>query len=89
MNQVFIANYFVGNIGNVFRVFAACPVVGGVSYRIMPNEFHTIEDAHLYLIDLAKMQSDESCLVRCVEVVKEYVFIGDPIQVTQNDEIPQ
>jgi len=42
--------------------------------------FHTSELAHLWLIERAKKMSNENLKIHCLDVEREFVFVGEKIE---------
>ncbi len=83
MLQLF-GNYYIVKMVDKFYVFSVNVVLGGVIYSCISDAFHTETAAHLFLIEKAKLEDKMSSSMKfqCVEVVKQYAFIGEGLKPT-------
>ena len=70
-------NYMIGKILDKFYVFHERVAWGGVSFSQASDAFHTIEDAHLYLLEQSKEESTPDTTISVVEVQKNYMWISE------------
>lgn len=68
--------YFIGKVKDKHFIFRQMAGKGGLMVFGSDGEsFHTVEDAHLWLIEKAKEDSSDNIKYSCVEVEKEYLFL--------------
>lgn len=81
-----MGNFYIGKIQEQYYAFYAMPEMGGVIYSIASPPFHTVEDAHHFLIEKAKSQSTDTFKITCVDMIQQYMFIGDEIVQPEKEE---
>lgn len=69
--------FFIGKIKDKYFIFEEAPNKGKMIYAAWQEAFHTIEDAHLWLIETAKEITTDKIKVSCVEIEKQYMFIRE------------
>ena len=71
-----LGNYMIGKLSDKYYIFYVRASLGGVLFSQINDEFHTIEDAHLYLLEMAKEKSMPDNTMLIVEVAKNYMLIA-------------
>jgi hypothetical protein len=69
--------FYIGKIKDKYFIFEEALDKGRMIYAAHPDPFHTIEDAHLWLIETARKLTTDKFKVLCVEIEKEYMFIRE------------
>jgi hypothetical protein len=70
---------FVGKIEEKYFAFYIIPVEGGVAFSKASPPFHTLEEAHLFLLEKAKKESTTTVRFSVVEILKSYIIAGEHI----------
>jgi hypothetical protein len=73
------SNYFIGKIRDKYYTFFEMPVLGGVAWSQGSDAFHTLEDAHQFLIDKCKEASTPTAKITCVEIAAQYMGIREEV----------
>lgn len=77
--------FYIGKIQDKYYIFVQTwKVKEGMEFISLKGEFHTIEDAHLRLIEIAKDQS-RILNVKCVEVEKQYMFLKSEFEAEEKE----
>ncbi len=85
MDSRIYGNYFIGKIVDKFYIFHIRASLGGVSFSTESDAFHTVEDAHLWLLENCKENSTPETTLLLVEVQKEYMLIGQENDIEQKE----
>lgn len=77
MERRLFGDYMVGKIENKFYIFYMRASLGGVSFSLASEAFHTEQEAKLFLIENTKKNSTPETKMLLVEVVNHYMLIGE------------
>lgn len=74
-----MSTFFIGKVSDKYYVYEIQAMFGGVTFANAEGPFHTSEDAHLWLIEKAKDMTDESQIMKCVEIERQFIFIKSAV----------
>lgn len=80
MQKQFLSEYLIGKIKDKYYIFTLQAMMGGVQFSPGSPAFHTEEEAHSALIERAKEASTDETKISCVEIIRNFIFIGDDVE---------